>query len=94
MIWFVNAAAGAGGDGRLTTPFNCLVGAGCFDPVAADEAGDNIFLYSGAYTGGLTLLNNQKVIGAGASQALDVIAGVTVPSFSDALPPTVRHFPQ
>ena len=29
MIWFVNSAAGAGGDGRLTTPFNCLVGAGC-----------------------------------------------------------------
>ena len=93
MIWFVNAAASPGGDGRLTTPFNCLVGTGCFDPVAADEAGDNIFLYSGAYTGGLTILNNQKVIGAGASQALDVIAGVTVPSFSDALPPTSQAFP-
>ncbi len=26
MIWFVDAAAAAGGDGRLTSPFNCLVG--------------------------------------------------------------------
>jgi hypothetical protein len=93
VIWFVNSAADPGGDGRLTTPFNCLVGAGCFDPVAADDAGDNIFLYSGSYTGGLTLLNNQKLIGAGASQALDMIAGVTVPSFSDALPPTGQAFP-
>src|SRR5687768_2133699 len=93
LIWFVNSAAGAGGDGRLTAPFNCLVGAGCFDPVAADEAGDNIFLYSGNYTGGLTVLNNQKVIGQGASQALDVIAGVTVPTFSDALPATGGAFP-
>jgi hypothetical protein len=88
MIWFVNSAAAAGGDGRLTTPFNCLVGAGCFDPVAADDPGDNIFLYSGSYTGGLTLLNAQKLIGQGASSGttLAVVAVVTVPANSDALP--------
>src|SRR6267142_5863615 len=66
MIWFIDAATVPAGDGRLTTPFNCLVGAGCFDTVAADDVGDNIFLFSGNYTGGLTLLNNQKLIGAGA----------------------------
>ncbi len=88
MIWFVDSAAGAGGDGRLTTPFNCLVGAGCFDPVAADDPGDNIFLYSGSYTGGLTFLANQKLIGQAASATLASIAGVTVPTFSDALPST------
>ena len=87
-IWFVNSVAAPGGDGRLTTPFNCLVGAGCFDPVAADDPGDNIFLYSGNYTGGLTVLNNQKLIGAGASQSLATVAGVTVPTFSDPLPAT------
>jgi hypothetical protein len=90
MIWFVNAAASPGGDGRLTSPFNCLVGAGCFDPVAADDPGDNIFLYTGAYsdTGALTLLNNQKVIGQGTSSGttLDAAAGVTLPPHSDALP--------
>ena len=88
MIWFVNSAAGAGGDGRLTSPFNCLVGAGCFDPVAADDPGDNIFLYSGSYTGGLTLLNNQRIIGQGAGASIASITGITVPSFSDPLPAT------
>ena len=67
MIWFVNAAAGGGGDGRLTTPFNCFVGAGCFNG-SANDPGDNIFLYSGAYTGGLTLKANQRVIGQGADR--------------------------
>ncbi|HEU4595057.1 MAG TPA: Calx-beta domain-containing protein [Pyrinomonadaceae bacterium] len=90
MIWFVNAAAGTGGDGRLTSPFNCLVGTGCFDTVAADEAGDNIFLFVGTYsdTGALTLLNTQKLIGQGASDTLQTISGVTVPPHSDALPST------
>jgi hypothetical protein len=50
--------------------------------------GDNIFLFSGNYTGGLTLLNNQKLIGAGASASLATIAAVTVPTNSDPLPST------
>ena len=90
LIWFVDDSATPGGDGRLTAPFNCLVGAGCFDPAAADEAGDNIFLYAGAYpdTGALTLLNNQKLIGQGtnAGTTLQAAAGVTLPPHSDALP--------
>ncbi len=90
MMWFVNAAAAPGGDGRLTDPFNCLVGAGCFDPVAGDDPGDNIFLYTGTYTdtGALTLLNNQKVIGQGTSSGttLQAAAGVTLPPHSDTLP--------
>src|SRR5215813_4590927 len=93
MIWFVNVAAAAGGDGRLTTPFNCLVGAGCFgavnDGVGNHPASnDNIFLATGAYTGGLSLLSNQKVIGQGASAPLTTIAGVTLPANSDTLPTT------
>src|SRR5262245_37362256 len=93
MIWFVNVAAAAGGDGRLTTPFNCLVGAGCFSAVNDGlgnhpASNDNIFLASGAYTGGLALLPNQKVIGQGASASLTTIAGVTVPANSDTLPTT------
>jgi hypothetical protein len=87
MIWFVNASAGAGGDGRLTNPFNCLVGAGCFNG-SANDPGDNIFLYSGAYTGGLTLKNNQRVIGQGASSSLSSITTLTPPAGSDAFPVT------
>ncbi|HEX7175544.1 MAG TPA: Calx-beta domain-containing protein [Pyrinomonadaceae bacterium] len=89
MIWFVNDDDPTpGGDGRLTNPFNCLVGAGCFDQVAADGAGDNIFLYSGSYTGGLTLLNNETLIGQGAGDTLANIAGITLAPHSDALPNT------
>ncbi|HET6669799.1 MAG TPA: Ig-like domain-containing protein [Pyrinomonadaceae bacterium] len=88
VVWFINPAAAAGGDGRLTTPFNCYTGAGCFSTVAADEVGDTIFLFSGAHLGGNTLLNNQKLIGQGASATLASIAGLTVPTGSDALPAT------
>jgi hypothetical protein len=88
VVWFINPAAAPGGDGRLTSPFNCYTGAGCFSTVAADEAGDIIFLFSGALTGGDPLLNNQKLIGQGASNTLANIAGLTVPIGSDALPTT------
>ena len=79
MIWFVNSAASCPCDGRLTNPFVALTGAGSFDAVAADDPGDNIFLYSGAYTGGLTLLNTQKLIGQGAT-AVGHVAPPDVPA--------------
>jgi len=88
MIWFVNAAATCPCDGRLTNPFIDLTGAGSFDAVAADDPGDNIFMYSGAYTGGLTLLNNQRLIGQGAGSSLASITGITSPPHSDPLPAT------
>ena len=86
MIWFVDTTAAAGGDGRLNNPFDCLVGSGCFDPLAVDGPGDNIFLADGSYTGGLTLLNNQKLIGDGSSGTLDDATGITLAPNSDALP--------
>jgi uncharacterized repeat protein (TIGR01451 family) len=88
VIWFVNAAAAPGGDGRLTAPFNALTGGGSFTAVAADDPGDNIFLYSGNYTGGLTLLNDQKLIGQGAGATLASITGLTPPPGSLPLPAT------
>ena len=86
MIWFIDSTAAAGGDGRLSSPFNCLVGAGCFDTAAADDAGDNIFVAAGSYTGGLTLLNNQKLIGDGSSSDLATITGISLPANSATLP--------
>jgi hypothetical protein len=88
MIWFINSGSGVNGDGRLTSPFNCYTGIGCFSNVAADDPGDNIFLYNGTYTGGNPLLLNQKLIGQGAKDSLQNIAGVSVPTFSDPLPAT------
>ncbi|GEM_PF-1196486 len=68
-VWFINNVAGAGGDGRYTAPFNSLA---AFNTGAADEAGDYIFIYqgSGAYTGTLTLLDNQQLIGHGVGLTL------------------------
>jgi hypothetical protein len=88
MVWFINSALGVNGDGRLNSPFNCYTGPGCFSAVAADDPGDSIFLFNGSYTGGNVLLANQRLIGQGAKDSLQNIAGVTVPTFSDPLPAT------
>ncbi|MGH9967469.1 MAG: Calx-beta domain-containing protein [Pyrinomonadaceae bacterium] len=93
LIWFVNSAAPVGGTGRLTAPFNCYTGTSsgaqtCFSDTAADDPGDIVFLFSGNYIGGNTLLNNQRLIGQGATDTVANIAGVTVPPNSDALPAT------
>lgn len=93
VIWFINSTAAAGGDGRLTSPFNCFVGTNtatqtCFSATAADDPGDAIFLFSGNHTGGYNLFANQKVIGQGATASLATIASVTPPAYSDTLPTT------
>lgn len=64
LVWFINNTAAAGGDGRITTPFNSIA---AFNAGAADDPGDIIFIYNGTgtYTGGITLLNTQKLIGQG-----------------------------
>ena len=102
MIWFVNASASActtinGTCGRLTNPFSTL---GAFEAangnatpvvngdVTSPEAGDHLFIHSGGYTGSLTLENNQRVVGAGATSSLQTLSGVTPATDSDALPAT------
>ena len=76
MIWFINAAAPAGGDGRLSTPFNNM---NSFNGSSLDGTGDNIFVYSGTYTNTTStiLLGNQNLIGQGAVGTLATLAGVT-----------------
>lgn len=84
MIWFIDASA-AGGDGRLTSPYNSV---SAFNAFAADQQGDNIFLYSGPYTGGLALQSFQSLIGQGATASLASITGLTPPSYSTPFPST------
>jgi uncharacterized repeat protein (TIGR01451 family) len=101
MIWFVNNSAPActpASCGRLTSPYDSLsafeavngngtvIGGVVVDP----EAGDNIFIYTGggSYTGPLTLENNQRVIGQGASSDIPTLAVITLAPDSDALPAT------
>ncbi len=81
VIWFIDDSAGAGGDGRLTNPFDSLSDLGS----AADDPGDFIFLYSGAYTGPHMLLNDQKLIGQGVDLTA-ALSPVTAPPGSDPLP--------
>lgn len=78
VVWFINNAAGGPGDGRFTAPFNSIAN---FNSLAADDPGDYIFVYqgSGNYSGALTLLNNQQLIGHGVgisiSPNLSIAAG-------------------
>lgn len=90
MVWFVNAAAPAGGDGRLTNPLNSLAALSAINNGAGKNAGagDSLFLYSGSYAGPLALLNNQRLIGQGAGASLAAIAGLTPATGSLALPTT------
>ncbi|HSR68861.1 MAG TPA: Ig-like domain-containing protein [Acidobacteriota bacterium] len=88
MIWFVDATAMCPCDGRLSNPFNELAGAGgsAFDTNAADDPGDNIFLADGSYTGGLTLLASQRLIGDGSTGTLAGLTGITLAPGSASLP--------
>jgi hypothetical protein len=93
IIWFIDQSAGAG-DGRLSSPFNSLAsfqaindgGGGGLHPAA----NANIFLYdnASAYSGPVTLLNNQKLIGQDATSSLSAITGLTPGTSSAALPAT------
>jgi hypothetical protein len=63
-VWYVNNAAGTGGDGTSTNPFDSL--ADVTGAAGPDGAGDIIYVSTGSgnYTGGITLLNNQTLWGA------------------------------
>jgi hypothetical protein len=101
MIWFINNAPGAcssGCDGRLTHPFTSLAdfeavngngtvsGGAVIDP----EAGDDIFIYTGGgdYTGPVTLENDQRLIGQGATSSIAALTLITPAPDSDPLPST------
>jgi hypothetical protein len=63
-VWYVNNAAGTGGDGTSANPFDSLADvSGASGP---DAAGDIIYVATGSgnYTGGITLLANQTLWGA------------------------------
>ncbi|HJU93501.1 MAG TPA: Ig-like domain-containing protein, partial [Pyrinomonadaceae bacterium] len=103
MIWFIDDSASSCTTlnnvcGRLTNPLSTL---GAFEAVngnatpvngtdvVAPEAGDHVFIFSGNYTGPLTLEANQRVIGQGATTGtLAALSGITPATDSDALPGT------
>ncbi|HLA64284.1 MAG TPA: T9SS type A sorting domain-containing protein, partial [Rhodothermales bacterium] len=93
VVWYIDNAAAAGGDGRSSTPYNSIAdyntaqgSGGASNP----EAGDFVFVATGgsAYTGSLVLLNNQRLIGQGVSLQTELgVApgvGVTLPAAGTA----------
>ena len=87
MIWFIDDTAGSGGDGSLNAPFDSLSD---HNSNTIDDNGDTIFIYtgSGTYSGGITLQSSQLLVGQGATSSLDSVAGISVPTHSNALPST------
>ncbi|MHA4739924.1 Ig-like domain-containing protein [Dyadobacter sp. MSC1_007] len=91
VIWFINSAGAAGGTGTLAKPFNNIAD---FEDINDDGAafhpqnGHIVFLYSGSYTGPLTLRNDQKLLGQGSTESILSFTGFAVPSGSDQLPTT------
>jgi len=92
MLWFINnnAPACVTQCGRLSSPFNSMVAFNTANTGAGNNpaAGDSIFVYESGnpYSGPLTLLNNQRLVGQDASQSLLSLTGLTAPSGSASLP--------
>ena len=97
VIWFVNnVGGGSGGTGTLSDPFETLADftTANVGGVGKPDIGHAIFVHTGGgdYLGGTSLLNDQKLIGQGASADLATIAGITLPPHSD-LPATAGADP-
>ncbi len=90
MIWFINNGASSPGDGRLSSPFNTLALFNTVNNGTGNNpaSGDHVFFYESAtsYTGPVTLLNNQRIIGQDAKANLSTITGLTPPSGSAGFP--------
>ena len=102
MVWFINnntaasCTSVAAGCGRLSQPFSTLAAFnsvnGSADVPASHifnpAANDNIFIYESpaAYSGGVTLLSGQKLIGQDAIVTLASLTGLTPPSSSALFP--------
>ncbi|HEX6189105.1 MAG TPA: Ig-like domain-containing protein, partial [Pyrinomonadaceae bacterium] len=99
VVWYIKNDATActlitSGCGTLSKPFSTLaafdaVNDGAAGPPQHPKANDTIFIYTGSgdYTGGIDLLNGQKLIGQGATATLASIVGVT-PSGTSQFPAT------
>ncbi|WP_395376848.1 beta strand repeat-containing protein [Marinicella sp. W31] len=85
-VWFIDAAAAAGGDGRLTSPFQSIAE---YNASTDPAAGDFIYLANNAtpYNGTVTLLNNQTLFGEGTTgSTFDAFTGITPPAGSATRP--------
>ncbi len=70
VVWYVDAAAGAGGSGRSQSPFNTMSAA-----ATAAQIGQTIYVHPGSPTGATALKANQRLQGAAESF---VLRGLTI----------------
>ena len=78
-VWYVDGSAAPGGAGTSSSPFNSLSGVNGAGGVGdSDGPGQTIFLYGGAYTGGLPLEGTQTLLAQRNGLALPDGGGGTV----------------
>ncbi|HVF75256.1 MAG TPA: Ig-like domain-containing protein [Acidimicrobiales bacterium] len=84
VIWYADAASGndTTGTGTLTRPFATLT-----KVATVDAAGHRVFVHSGTYAAGISLPNNEWLVGAGAkATSFDDLMGITPPAGTVARP--------
>ncbi|MFT3830524.1 MAG: Ig-like domain-containing protein [Opitutaceae bacterium] len=76
-LWYIDAAAVAGGDGRSTSPFRTIADFNSANTGAPGRPGNGatILLRSGNYTGAMVLSSGQKLYGDGTTVPLAVALG-------------------
>lgn len=88
-LWFIKAGASGSSLGTLSNPFPTLAAfQSANGQTNGPAAGDSIFVFSGDYTGSITLLNNQKLVGQGASLSVTTIFQLSGKTSSSSLPGT------
>jgi hypothetical protein len=97
-IWFIDNSQGTNGNGTLDHPFNSIAAFNSVNDGAASHpaTGDAIFVYrqnTNSYSGPLTLLAGQQLIGQGAKQSITALTALTPPSGSATLPSTGGNNP-
>ena len=85
VIWFIDNSAGGNNAGTLQHPFTSTA---AYNSSGLPQADDHIYLAETGtnYAAGLTLLNNQRLIGEGAVGTLAGLTGITLPTHSNTLP--------
>jgi hypothetical protein len=93
IVWFIDSSAStSSNEGTITNPFTSLNDFASINDNIGNNPGTDAIIYlaagSGDYTGGLTLLDGQRLIGQGASSSIEAITGITVPTYTAAALPT------
>ncbi|CAN5908548.1 hypothetical protein BH11VER1_BH11VER1_36940 [soil metagenome] len=82
VVWFVSTSGNdSPNDGTLAKPFLTLTKA-----ATVDATGQRIFVYTGTYSAGLTLQDNELLIGQGATGSFDTVLGISPGSDSSPRP--------